>query len=154
MATERIKTSYGPAATVVIPSSVRAVGAWWAIGRAHEQSSRFDLTIDLEKKAPDWSDAKSSSSTTIYGKACEFDAVTDLEEVQIRKSPDWPNRHLQIRLRLQINSVLKPPDSIWSCNRTLPKIIIFFSLVIGINLRNRYISTIIRLLKTTRIYLS
>ena len=55
MATERIKTSYGPAATVVIPSSVRAVavGAWWIGGRAHEQSSRFDLTIDLEKKAPD-----------------------------------------------------------------------------------------------------
>ena len=44
---------------------------------------RFDLTIDLEKKAPDWSDAKSSSSTTIYGKACEFDAVADLEELQI-----------------------------------------------------------------------
>ena len=45
----------GPAAAVVIPSSGRAVvvGAWWIGGRAHEQSSRFDLTIDLEKKAPD-----------------------------------------------------------------------------------------------------
>jgi len=56
MAIERIKkrTSYR-AATVVIPSSVRAVavGAWWIGGRAHEQSSRFDLTINLEKKAPD-----------------------------------------------------------------------------------------------------
>jgi hypothetical protein len=45
----------GPAAAAVIPSSVKVVvmGAWWAIGRAHEQNSRFDLTIDLEKKAPD-----------------------------------------------------------------------------------------------------
>jgi hypothetical protein len=45
----------GPAAAAVIPSSVRVVvvGTWWAIGRVHEQSSRFDLTIDLEKKAPD-----------------------------------------------------------------------------------------------------
>jgi len=45
----------GPAAAVVILSLVRAVavGAWWIGGWAHEQSSRFDLTIDLEKKAPD-----------------------------------------------------------------------------------------------------
>ena len=55
-------------------------------------------------RALDQSDAKSFSSTTIYGKACEFDAVADLEE-------------LQIRSRLQINSVLKPPDSIWSSAR-------------------------------------
>jgi len=26
-------------------------GAWWEIGRVHEQSSGFDLTIDLEKKS-------------------------------------------------------------------------------------------------------
>ena len=36
----------------------------------------------------DQSDAKSFSSTTIYGKACEFDAVVDLEEFWIGKSLD------------------------------------------------------------------
>jgi len=55
--------------------------------------------------------------------ACEFDALTDLEELQIEKSP-----RLQIRLELQINfdgvsrALLNPepktPDPIWSCNRT------------------------------------
>jgi hypothetical protein len=43
--------------------------------------------------------------------ACEFDALADLEELQIEKSPDTPNiRRLQIRLELQINSDLKAPD--------------------------------------------
>ena len=54
----------------------------------HEQSSRFNLTINLEKKAPDWSNAKSLSLTIIYDKVCEFDAVADLEELQIRRSLD------------------------------------------------------------------
>jgi hypothetical protein len=43
-------------------------------------------------------------------------AVADLEELQIRKF----QIDLQIGLRLQINSALKPPYSIWSCNRTHP----------------------------------
>ena len=57
MATVRIKkmTSYRTCScssnTVVVRAV--AVGAWWAIGRVHEQSFRFGLTIDLEKKAPD-----------------------------------------------------------------------------------------------------
>jgi hypothetical protein len=42
--------------------------------------------------------------------ACEFDALADLEELQIEKSPDTPNTRLQIRLELQINSDLKAPD--------------------------------------------
>jgi hypothetical protein len=42
--------------------------------------------------------------------ACEFDALADLEELQIEKSPDTPNTRLQIRLGLQINSDLKAPD--------------------------------------------
>jgi hypothetical protein len=60
--------------------------------------ARAELQIRLDdwpvEKATDWSDAKSSSLTTIYGKACEFDAVADLEELQIRKLLDWPNTHL------------------------------------------------------------
>ena len=141
MATVRIKkrASYRACSccsnTVVSKGgSGRGIVHWWAIGRAHEQSSRSDLTINLEKKAPGWSDAKSSSSTTVYSKACEFDAVADLEELQIRKSPDWPNRHLQIRLRLQ-----KPLDSIWSCNRTPPNVTTL------INSYNHLISCIMRL---------
>jgi hypothetical protein len=42
--------------------------------------------------------------------ACEFDALADLEELQIEKSPDTPNTRLQIRLELQISSDLKAPD--------------------------------------------
>ena len=42
--------------------------------------------------------------------ACDFDALADLEELQIEKSPYTPNTHLQIRLELQINSELEPPD--------------------------------------------
>jgi hypothetical protein len=42
--------------------------------------------------------------------ACEFDALADLEELQIERSPDTPNTRLQIRLELQINSELEPPD--------------------------------------------
>jgi len=42
--------------------------------------------------------------------ACEFDALADLEELQIEKLPDTPNTHPQIRLELQINSELEPPD--------------------------------------------
>ena len=42
--------------------------------------------------------------------ACEFDALADLEELQIEKPPDTPNTRLQIRLKLQINSDLKAPD--------------------------------------------
>jgi hypothetical protein len=42
--------------------------------------------------------------------ACEFDALADLEELQIEKLPDTPNTCLQIRLELQINSDLKAPD--------------------------------------------
>ena len=42
--------------------------------------------------------------------ACEFDALADLEELPIEKSPDAPNTRLQIRLELQINSDLKAPD--------------------------------------------
>jgi len=93
MATVRIKKRTSYRACSCCSNTVVGKGGggggmvhWWAIGRA--QSSRFDLTIDLEKKAPDCSDAKSSSSTTIYGKACEFDAVADLEGLQTRKSPD------------------------------------------------------------------
>ena len=36
--------------------------------------------------------------------ACEFDALADLEELQVEKSPDTPNTRLQIRLELQIAS--------------------------------------------------
>ena len=36
--------------------------------------------------------------------ACEVDALADLEELQIEKSPDTPNTLLQIRLELQIAS--------------------------------------------------
>jgi len=39
--------------------------------------------------------------------ACEFDALADLEELQIEKSSDTPNTRLQIRLELQIAS--EPP---------------------------------------------
>ena len=42
--------------------------------------------------------------------ACEFNALADLEELQIKRSPDTPNTRLQIRLELQINSELEPPD--------------------------------------------
>ena len=42
--------------------------------------------------------------------ACEFDALADLEELQIEKSPDELNTRLQIRSELQINSDLKAPD--------------------------------------------
>ena len=42
--------------------------------------------------------------------ACEFDALADLEELQIEKSPDTPNTRLQIRLELQVNSDLKASD--------------------------------------------
>ena len=36
--------------------------------------------------------------------ACEFDALADLEELQIEKSPETPNTRLQIRLELQVAS--------------------------------------------------
>ena len=43
------------------------------------------LNLTFELDPPDWSDAKSFGSTTIYGKACKFDAVGDLEELQDQK---------------------------------------------------------------------
>ena len=36
--------------------------------------------------------------------AYEFNALADLEELQIERSPDTPNTGLQIRLELQIAS--------------------------------------------------
>ena len=50
-----------------------------AIRRVYEQSSRYDLTINLTPRA---------SVQLLYTKACEFDAVADLEKLQIRKSPE------------------------------------------------------------------
>ena len=41
--------------------------------------------------------------------AYKFNALANLEELQIKKSPDTPNTRLQIRL-IQINSDLKAPD--------------------------------------------
>ena len=51
------------------------------VGKRTSRAPDLTWTIDLEKKALDWSDAKSLSLTTIYGKACKFDAVADLEEL-------------------------------------------------------------------------
>jgi hypothetical protein len=73
-----------------------------------------------ELRAPDLNWRQDLSSDSIYGIACDFDALADLEELQIRKSSDWPNDRVRIRFELQIGSVLNPSDSIWSCNRTTP----------------------------------
>ena len=78
------------------------------------------LLIGRVYKALDWTDAKSLSSTATYGMAFKFDALTDLEELQIRKLSDQPNDRVRIRFELQIGSVLNPSNSIWSRNRTTP----------------------------------
>jgi uncharacterized ferredoxin-like protein len=48
--------------------------------------------------------AKSSRTTTSYGKACKFDATADLEELQIEKSSESPNDRVRFRFDLQIDS--------------------------------------------------
>ena len=98
-ATVRIKKRTSYKAYSCSSNIIVGKGGGGVVGNRTAARAELQIRLDnwSEKQAPDWSDAKSSSSTTIYGKACEFDAATDLEELQIRKSPDWPNRHLQIQ---------------------------------------------------------
>ena len=70
-------------------------------------------------RAPGQSDAKSFSPTTIYGKACELDAVADLEDQKVAKlteqtlpsqieSPDQLSSEASIfNLELQPNAPLR-----------------------------------------------
>ena len=44
--------------------------------------------------------AKNLISTTVYSIACKFDALTDMEELHIKKSSDLPNDHLIFRIDL------------------------------------------------------
>ena len=71
------------------------------------KASDLNWSWNEERWAPYWTDAKSLSSTTTYGIAFKFDALTDLEELQITKSSDQPNDRVRIRFELQIRSVLK-----------------------------------------------
>ena len=55
-------------------------------------------------------DAWSSRVTTLYSKACKFDATADLEELQIEKSSESPNDRVRFRFDLQIRLILELPD--------------------------------------------
>ena len=64
------------------------------------------LNLEIEVKALG-SGAKSSRTTTLYGKACKFDATADLEELQIEKSSESPNDRVRFRFDLQIRLILE-----------------------------------------------
>jgi len=51
-------------------------------------------------------------STTVYGIACKFAALTDMEELHIQKSSDLPNNHLIFRFELHFGYTMEPPYSI------------------------------------------
>ena len=55
-----------------------------------------------ELEAPYWNGAKNFISTTVYGIACKFDALTDMEELHIQKSSDLPNDNLIFIFELHI----------------------------------------------------
>ena len=58
-----------------------------------------------ELEAPYWNGAKNLISTTVYGIACKFDALTDMEELHIQKSSDLPNDHLIFRFELRFGYI-------------------------------------------------
>ena len=47
--------------------------------------------------------------TTVYSIACKFNALTDMEELQIQKSSDLPNNHLIFRFELHFGYNMEPP---------------------------------------------
>ena len=55
-----------------------------------------------ELEAPYWNGAKNLILTTVYGIACKFDALTDMEELHIQKSSDLPNDNLIFIFELHI----------------------------------------------------
>ena len=66
--------------------------------------SRLILNLEVEIKA--------SRTTTLYSKACKFDATADLEELQIEKSSESPNNPVRFRFDLQIRLILELQPSI------------------------------------------
>ena len=58
--------------------------------------------MERELEAPYWNGAKNLISTTVYGIACKFDALTDMEELHIQKLLYLPNDSLIFRFELHI----------------------------------------------------
>ena len=50
---------------------------------------------------------KASRATTLYSKACKFDATADLEELQIEKSSESPNDRVRFRLEHTLIQVIR-----------------------------------------------
>ena len=65
--------------------------------------------MEQELEATYWNGAKSSISTTVYSIACKFDALTDMEELHIQKSPDLPNDTLIFIFELHFGYNTEPP---------------------------------------------
>ena len=64
--------------------------------------------MEQELEAPYWNGAKNSISTTVYGIACKFDALTDMEELHIQTASDLPNDTLISIFELQFRYNMEP----------------------------------------------
>ena len=67
--------------------------------------------MEQELEATYWNGAKNSILTTVYSIACKFDALTDMEELHIQKSPDLPNDTLIFIFELRFRYNMEPPYS-------------------------------------------
>ena len=73
-----------------------------------------------ELEAIYWNDAMNLISTTAYSIACKFDALTNMEELQIQKLSDLPNNHLIFRFELHTGYNMSLRIEYGGCNRTAP----------------------------------
>jgi hypothetical protein len=68
--------------------------------------------MEQELEAIYWNDAMNLISTTAYSITCKFDALTNMEELQIQKLSDLPNNHLIFIFKLH-TSYNESPYWIW-----------------------------------------
>ena len=66
--------------------------------------------MEQELEATYWNGVKNLISTTVYSIDCKFDALADMEELQVQKSSDLPNNTLIFRFELHFgyNMELQP----------------------------------------------
>ena len=66
--------------------------------------------MEQELETTCWNGARNFISTTVYSIACNFDALTDMEELHIQKSSDLPNTHpiFKFELHFGYNMELQP----------------------------------------------
>jgi len=65
--------------------------------------------MEQELEATYWNGAKNLISTTVYSIACKFDALTDMEELQIQKSSDLLNNTLIFGFELHFGYNMELP---------------------------------------------